>query len=332
MLCEHRVNINEKEMNPVQCPPRSVPRFRISVSLAILLTMPCVSLPGRAETVIGPGMIAAPLEILGEFRIVAGTEIVSNTARVFPDGESIRGDEAVLFNIGSAIFDGGDVQGATVTTQPGIKNASGGAAISNLSGGNPILIINDGRFRGGSVLVTEPAPSTPNFHAAAAIAFGGADNESVIMIHGGLFEGGVISMATAPDVVLSRAPALALSTNYGIATDIFGGEFVGGIKIWGSGYVVGPTRLAFHGSDLAIEPPPVNERVTNTEVTISGRYADGSPFSHHVNVVGGLFVHQGADFLALDNIPEPSAGALSLLGGTLFLLGRRRPKSQWTGR
>jgi hypothetical protein len=261
---------------------------------------------------------------LGDVRFLAWTEIVATNTLSSPDGTETEGGRAVFdnFNSSTLIFEGGLYEGATATTQPAVVRARGGDAVAVLNG-FPKLNFHDGVYRGGSVMLHSSAPINGDYEGAYAVWVLGNDSQGTVNIYGGLFEGGTVSMAATPDTIISQAPALALWSSYGGTADIYGGEFIGGIEIRRD-YTA--TRLTFHGSDLDIQPPPVNGRVLNAKATVSGRYADGSPFAHDVTGAGGLYVYRGADYLALDpfNVPEPSASALVMLGCGLLATQRRR--------
>jgi hypothetical protein len=292
----------------------------------VLLAL-AASSPANAQNIIGPGTIPTPLELVfGSHRVVPGTEIISHQIGLIDGGMHLGGGHAILTRSINLVFDGGHVEGATVTTTtPGVKSASAGIGIALQSPSTVNFTFNDGVFRGGSVIINAPEPPDPFYTPQSAIATG-MQVSGRITINGGLFEGGTISHGS-PQAGDPRAPALRLRGRTGVTADVFGGQFVGGIEIHGPSDAGGrENRLVIHGSEFDMQPPPVNGLIRFPYTsTVTGKYLSGTPFS--IKVIASednRMVTIAGDTLTVEmQVPEPAAGALSVL---ICLVGAVRPR------
>lgn len=298
------------------------PAMKVLYWLPLLLIALVAIQPQAAfsvPVVIGPGPAPSGRLLGSNYRIVAGTEVISHELFVSNGGASHHGGDGLWAHSATIEFEGGLIQGADVTTVDGVRSAIGGAAYST---GNPaISTLNfyDGVYRGGSVFIDAPVPPDASFHGGAALAISGYQNIIDVKIYGGLFEGGVVATASAPETILSRAPSLALAGGYGGTLDIHGGTFVGAIRL------KSPMRYTIHGSAFDIQPPPVNNFVVEpANFTVSGKYADGTPFSLNFQASGGYDFGNGKlkvaedsnalTFYARENlVPEPTAWSLAVI-------------------
>lgn len=277
--------------------------------------------------IVGPGIVPAPFSANGgEYRIVSGTEIVSQTSQV--SNGWLRGDTAANLIFGAAVeIEGGVFRGASVTTQAGITRASGGSAFSFSIGFNR-GVITGGSFRGGSVHLDAATPVNSNFVGGPAVKGEGGDSNLSLKIHGGNFEGGIVSLATTPDTPISRAPAISIGNEYGGAIDVYGGTFLGGIEIASR---AGNVALRVHGSEFDVQPLPSGGLFPGAAVvTVTGKYNDGSPFEHRVQLLRSAptYVYQAGDFIAFNsiNVPEPTVWAylaVALISAVFTSRGRR---------
>jgi hypothetical protein len=286
---------------------------------AVLASLLIASQSLQAQTVIvGPGVVPAPFGANGaEYRILAGTEIVSQTSNLSSDGRVLRGQNAgsLLFQA-SVEVEGGLFEGASVTTQAGVVYAQGGHAFMFDYGFNN-ADFHDGTYHGGSVIIDAPPPADADFRAGSALFGWAADSISVVNIYGGHFEGGIVSLAATPDIPIVRAPALSLGSEYGVSVDVYGGEFVGGIEV-PYYFRESSTALRIHGSDFSVSPEPVDGRFTGpADVVVSGKYGDGSLFSHNLRLERrpeGISVYQEDGFIFFGSVfvPEPNTSILAV--------------------
>lgn len=298
----------------------SASTIRFFQPFAIGLLLACAPTSSIAETVIGPGPVPAPLIIGPGYRMVAGTEVIATTSGLSGDGGELYGQVAVgtpIFYSDKAIFEGGTFQGASVTTQPGVFATYGGSAVTAYTAN---LEFRDGVYRGGSIIVDDPAHAGGYLQPGSAFRAGGDEAIVEISIFGGVFEGGTVSMALTPGTPISRAPALLLSPNYGGSIDIFGGEFIGGIES------DGPTVINFYG-DFDVQPTSPNGRYLRpVELTVAGRYADGTPNSTVIHFVYGTEMINANGKLSFGyfNLPEPAASTLVLIACIAPTIARRK--------
>jgi hypothetical protein len=279
----------------------------------------------QAQTVIvGPSVVPAPL-LVGDTHILAGTEIIATEITTYSGGTGLFGEAAVVTNWGTDLFvDGGLFKGATVTTLANTQSAAGGPAFA-FSNGYNYATFYDGTYLGGSVLVDAATPASAVFGGASAIAVSGNDSIFGFKIYGGRYEGGVVSLAASPEVAVSRAPAIGLWNGYSGPLDVFGGEFVGGIE-WRHNAI----DLKIHGSDFNVQPAPINGRVQrDIDIVVSGKYDDGTPFSHQLTLNRSVetYIYEMGDYLAVSSIniiPEPTTLPLLSVGGVFIWVFRRR--------
>lgn len=270
-------------------------------------------------TIVGPGSVPAPYESHGDHRFLAGTEIISDSVQTLSNGQRLVGGFAVRVYSDSHRFEGGLYEGATVTTLPGVDTARGGDALTTYTPTTTQIDVQDGVFRGGSVLIDAAPPADANFNAGDAFSMGRQVVVDMI-IYDGLFEGGTVSMSSSPGTAISRGNALNLNNDYGGMVQIYGGEFLGGIQI------DGPTLLKFHGNEFELQPTLINNRLpTGVDVIVSGLYLDGTPFSTTVRTNRrNVDVSDSGNMLTFQ-APEPTTGALAALCFVAVL--RRFPRS-----
>jgi hypothetical protein len=292
----------------------------IGMGFAILLASGAQS---SAQTIVGPGVVPAPLTV-GNTHILTGTEIIATHSFIHNGGVWIQGGAAAITNWGTDLFvDGGLFKGASVTTLASTQQAYGGDAFAFGNGYNYATFYG-GTYVGGSVLVDPATFGSADLKGGAAISVGGDDSLFDFKIYGGTYEGGIVSLAAAPEIAVSRAPALKFLHGYAGPLDVFGGEFIGGIEVADVYF-----DIKIHGSEFNVQPPPVNGRFDGpANVIVSGKYHDGTPFSHQLSLkrFGETYVYEMGDYLAISstNIPEPTALSLLAIGGMIAWASRRR--------
>jgi hypothetical protein len=298
-------------------------RFDVAALTLILIAFTKVA---HAETVIGPGVVA-PFSVNGTtYRIVPGTQIIATASSLSNFGQLMLGGSAVSAVGDKLTIEGGLIQGSTISPPPGVPGGRAGHAVALSAPATLAMEVFGGTLRGGSVLLPEGAFPGLGYRGGSAFHATSQDQIANLTIRGGQFEGGIVAFAATPDVIVSRAPALVLGSEYGKSTDIYGGQFLGGIEF---GSENNRPVLRFHGTDFELTPAPINGTYAgSTNVTVAGKYPDGEPFSHslmlrfHIRPRAIVYERNGALAFEPTNLPEPTGATLA---GGFLLLARRRP-------
>jgi hypothetical protein len=246
------------------------------------------SVCGAATTVIGPG--PHPLLYVtnaDNYRILDGTQIISPSQSGFP-GSLVVVTDAIEFRGGGDIqIDGGYFRGgdATYTNYGSLGGAFAGDALHlRYSTGT----VYGGTFIGGAA--TSWGALNSAFGGAAVILV-----ESTLTIYGGYFEAGVGRRET----YVFQSAGASLFDNSSLF--LHGGEFNGSLEIHSG------STLTIFARDYQVNG-----------MYVSGEYADGSRFNHHILNDGGTLIMKG--------IPEPTTACLAAIAGCVtFSCKLRQP-------
>ncbi|HYO25486.1 MAG TPA: hypothetical protein VEQ85_11125, partial [Lacipirellulaceae bacterium] len=224
------------------------------------------------------------------------------------------------------VFEGGRYEGASFTTAADALSARGGNAIHVYTSSNPTIWIHEGTFRGGSVFLDSLSQPIDTATGADAI-FLNSRNGSRLIIYDGLIEGGVVALKDAPNEPLQRGYAIQTGgwrERSRHLIDVHGGDLVGGVNMYGH------ARFTVYGSEIAISPALDGLFSGPTNFTITGLYADGTPFSHAVRADPFAYgrIDRNGGSLAIELlVPEPSGlMAITTAAAALCVIRRRAPK------
>ncbi len=255
-----------------------------------------ISVPSNTAYAVGPVVIGpGPHSLLYvtqdiDYHVLDGTEIIS-PSRTGPPEDFVVVTDAIEFRGGGHIrIDGGYFRGgdASYTGNNGdLATVSAGEALHLRQSSGEIY---GGTFIGGESRSTTWLWSTTGGDGLVLV-------ESDITIYDGYFEGGISTEPEYPGsgYVIHQAPGIIAYS--GSTVLMHGGQVNGDILIQGG------ATLSVFGFDLQYEGS-----------LLSGRYTDGTSFTHTVPRLGGVV-------LLNTTVPEPSSGALFL--GAICVAFRR---------
>ncbi len=239
--------------------------------------------------VIGPGSHSLIYETNNvDYHILDGTQILSPSLTGPPSTFVVVTDAMEFRGGGNTQIDGGYFKGGNATYS-GTDNAATAA------GGNALhLRQSTGEIYGGTFLGGDATSSVSGITSAGNGLY---LYQSDLVIYGGHFEGGTLTYPYlgGPHVLKAQGAEVAA----GSLLELHGGEFVGDLQI-DSG-----ASLWVFGTDLSY-----------VGTTLSGKYADGTPFSENVPRIGGTVLFNPVV------TPEPSVLVLVSSGTVILASGR----------
>jgi hypothetical protein len=238
--------------------------------------------------VIGPGSHAPIYEPNNvDYHILDGTQIIAPSVSG-PPSTFVIGADAIEFRGGGYLqIDGGNYSGGSATY-------SGTVLSATAAGGDGLHLRNSsGEIDGGTFIGGDGTSSTGNGQGGNGLFV----FQSHLVINDGYFEGGTSTWHQGGIHVVKKQ---GIEVN-GSVLELRGGEVVGDLQVDSN------ASLWVFGSDLSY-----------VGTTLSGKYADGTPFTHNVPRIGGTVLFN-------PDIPVPEPDALILLAlGCLFVAGNRR--------
>lgn len=260
--------------------------FSALVGVPLLLACLCATVAyGAGVTVVGPG--PRPLLYItdpGDYRVLDGTQIIS-PSRSGPPATFVVVTDAIEFRGGGDIqIDGGYFRGGDATYAGANDDSARASAGDALHLRQSTGTVYGGTFIGG-------AASSTTSSARASGGEGLILVESTLRVYDGYFQGGV---GTGPNFLgetyeFQAAGAFLADSS---ALYLHGGDFSGSIEI-----LSGSTLFIF-GRDYQVDG-----------MYVSGEYANGSRFRHHIVNYGGALVMRGIP------IPEPTTAVLAVIFG-----------------
>lgn len=247
---------------------------------------------GTTTNVIGPGPHPLLYVTSAEnYRVLDGTQIISPSRSGPPDTFVVVTDAIEFRGGGDIQIDGGYFRGGDATYSGPNGDLGTAAAGDALHLRHSTGTVYGGTFIGGAATSTTWLGGTSGGESVILV-------DSALTIFGGYFEAGV---GTSPghlgETYAFQSAGALLADNSSLF--LHGGEFNGSLEIHSG------SKLTIFGRNYHVDGRYV-----------SGDYADGSRFNHHIVNYGGALIMKG--------VPEPTAACLAAIAGCVSLGYKRR--------